>query len=141
MEDINWELGEIVNNNHVNGGDGIATATRKVYDQYFFPIICDVKLCEYHPQVLADTFAREREACWYFFSPRNRKYLNGSRPDRAVGENGSWKPTGVNAEIKNPGKDSRNSTDDDPMKLDEWVLCKVYKTRKSKKDKDVDDIN
>ncbi|XP_073062065.1 NAC domain-containing protein 72-like [Primulina eburnea] len=31
---------------------------------------------------------------WYFFTTRNRKYLNGKRPDRTTG-NGYWKATGA----------------------------------------------
>jgi hypothetical protein len=31
------------------------------------------------------------EGCWYVFSPRNRRYPNGDRPARSVGEVGFWK--------------------------------------------------
>ncbi|KAJ8543812.1 hypothetical protein K7X08_025430 [Anisodus acutangulus] len=36
---------------------------------------------------------------WYFFTPRNRKYPNGDRPNRAAGT-GYWKATGADKPIK-----------------------------------------
>lgn len=40
---------------------------------------------------------------WYFFTPRDRKYRNGTRPNRAAG-NGYWKATRANRCIKYIGK-------------------------------------
>jgi hypothetical protein len=40
-----------------------------------------------------------REELWYFFTPRQRKYPNGSRPNRAVDADGYWKPTGKDGYI------------------------------------------
>lgn len=44
------------------------------------------------------------EKVWYVFTPRNRKYRNGDRPNRAAG-NGFWKATGADKAIK----DDKNS--------------------------------
>lgn len=44
----------------------------------------------------------ERE--WYFFTPRDKKYPNGSRPSRRAG-NGYWKATGGDKDIRNDNDD------------------------------------
>ena len=36
---------------------------------------------------------------WFYFTPRERKYRNGQRPNRSIGE-GYWKATGAEKEIK-----------------------------------------
>ncbi|TMW90285.1 hypothetical protein EJD97_015970 [Solanum chilense] len=64
------------------------------------PIIAEIDLYKYNPWDLPD-LALYGEKEWYFFSPRDRKYPNGSRPNRAAG-NGYWKATGADKPIGRP---------------------------------------
>ncbi|KAL3641246.1 No apical meristem (NAM) protein [Castilleja foliolosa] len=64
------------------------------------PIIAEIDLYKYDPwQLPGLAFYGEKE--WYFFSPRDRKYPNGSRPNRAAGH-GYWKATGADKPIGHP---------------------------------------
>ncbi|XP_060214465.1 NAC domain-containing protein 2-like [Lycium barbarum] len=64
------------------------------------PIVAEIDLYKYDPWDLPD-LALYGEKEWYFFSPRDRKYPNGSRPNRAAGT-GYWKATGADKPIGNP---------------------------------------
>ncbi|CAD6258577.1 unnamed protein product [Miscanthus lutarioriparius] len=61
------------------------------------PIIAEVNIYQCNPWDLpAKAVFGESE--WYFFSPRDRKYPNGARPNRAAGS-GYWKATGTDKAI------------------------------------------
>ncbi|GAB2287219.1 NAC domain-containing protein [Dionaea muscipula] len=64
------------------------------------PIIAEVDLYKFDPWQLPG-MALYGEKEWYFFSPRDRKYPNGSRPNRAAGT-GYWKATGADKPIGKP---------------------------------------
>ncbi|CAL4964603.1 unnamed protein product [Urochloa decumbens] len=61
------------------------------------PVIAEVDIYKFDPWDLPDK-AIFGEAEWYFFSPRDRKYPNGVRPNRAAGS-GYWKATGTDKPI------------------------------------------
>jgi len=64
------------------------------------PVIAEVDLYKFDPWSLPERAAGgEKE--WYFFSPRDRKYPNGSRPNRAAGA-GYWKATGADKPVGAP---------------------------------------
>ncbi|XP_071730162.1 NAC domain-containing protein JA2-like [Rutidosis leptorrhynchoides] len=121
-------------------------------------IIGDIDLYKYDPWDLPNK-AMFGEKEWYFFSPRDRKYPNGSRPNRVAGS-GYWKATGTDKVIMSEGrkvgikkalvfyvgKAPRGSKtnwimheyrlSDPPKKnnsprLDDWVLCRIYKKNSS----------
>uniref|UniRef100_A0A0D6QRB4 NAC domain-containing protein n=1 Tax=Araucaria cunninghamii TaxID=56994 RepID=A0A0D6QRB4_ARACU len=60
-------------------------------------IIADVDLYKFDPWDLPG-LARFGEQEWYFFSPRDRKYPNGARPNRAA-RSGYWKATGTDKPV------------------------------------------
>ncbi|XP_048127940.1 NAC domain-containing protein 2-like isoform X2 [Rhodamnia argentea] len=64
------------------------------------PIIAEIDLYKFDPWELPE-MALYGEKEWYFFSPRDRKYPNGSRPNRAAGT-GYWKATGADKPIGRP---------------------------------------
>ncbi|KAJ3676630.1 hypothetical protein LUZ60_004042 [Juncus effusus] len=65
------------------------------------PIIAEVDLYKFNPWDLPER-ALFGQKEWYFFTPRDRKYPNGSRPNRAAGR-GYWKATGADKPIKPSG--------------------------------------
>ncbi|CAN4075520.1 unnamed protein product [Withania somnifera] len=121
-------------------------------------IIGEIDLYKFDPWFLpSKAIFGEKE--WYFFSPRDRKYPNGSRPNRVAGS-GYWKATGTDKIIISQGrkvgikkalvfyvgKAPKGSKTDWIMheyrlfepsrkngssKLDEWVLCRIYKKNPS----------
>ncbi|XP_062003865.1 NAC transcription factor 29-like [Rosa rugosa] len=60
-------------------------------------IITELDLYKYNPWELPPK-ALFGEEEWYFFTPRDRKYPNGTRPNRAAGL-GYWKATGTDKHI------------------------------------------
>ncbi|KAJ9174503.1 hypothetical protein P3X46_013140 [Hevea brasiliensis] len=121
--------------------------------------IMEVKLYEYNPEKLAEEYWQCGEKEWYFFTPRDKKYPNGSRPKRDAG-GGYWKATGADKAVKYKGAvvgyrkalvfymgkppngtktnwimheyrvsdaPPRIKTSADDMRLDNWVLCRIYK--------------
>ncbi|XP_023522466.1 NAC domain-containing protein 55-like [Cucurbita pepo subsp. pepo] len=76
---------------------------RKVAGHHFsLPLIAEIDLYKFDPWVLpGKALFGEKE--WYFFSPRDRKYPNGSRPNRVAGT-GYWKATGTDKIISSEGK-------------------------------------
>nr|XP_043620827.1 NAC domain-containing protein JA2L-like [Erigeron canadensis] len=132
---------------------------RKVAGHDFsLQIIADIDLYKFDPWVLPSK-AMFGEKEWYFFSPRDRKYPNGSRPNRVAGS-GYWKATGTDKVITTGGRrvgikkalvfyvgkaPKGNKTNwimheyrlSEPQRkngssrLDEWVLCRIYKKNSS----------
>lgn len=119
------------------------------------PIIAEIDLYKFDPWQLPG-MALYGEKEWYFFSPRDRKYPNGSRPNRAAGT-GYWKATGADKPIGKPktlgikkalvfyaGKApkgvktnwimheyrlanvDRSAGKRTNLRLDDWVLCRIY---------------
>ncbi|KAJ1292464.1 hypothetical protein BS78_02G393400 [Paspalum vaginatum] len=62
------------------------------------PIIADVDIYKFDPWDLPAKAAYGDGGEYYFFSPRDRKYPNGIRPNRAAGS-GYWKATGTDKPI------------------------------------------
>ncbi|KAL3737331.1 hypothetical protein ACJRO7_026149 [Eucalyptus globulus] len=119
------------------------------------PIIAELDLYKHDPWDLPG-LALYGEKEWFFFSPRDRKYPNGSRPNRAAGS-GYWKATGADKPIGSPkpvgikkalvfyaGKAPRGDKTNwimheyrladvdrsirkkNSLRLDDWVLCRIY---------------
>ncbi|KAF7822750.1 NAC domain-containing protein 72-like [Senna tora] len=133
---------------------------RKVAGHHFsLQIIAEIDLYKFDPWVLpSKAIFGEKE--WYFFSPRDRKYPNGSRPNRVAGS-GYWKATGTDKIISTEGRKvgikkalvfyvgkapkgtktnwimheyrllDSSRKNNGGTKLDDWVLCRIYKKNSS----------
>ncbi|KAE8705723.1 ONAC010 protein [Hibiscus syriacus] len=65
--------------------------------------ITEVNLYSYNPEKLAEKHKQYGEKEWYFFTPRDKKYRNGTRPNRAA-DNGYWKATGADKGVRSDDK-------------------------------------
>ncbi|GAA0183165.1 DNA-binding transcription factor [Lithospermum erythrorhizon] len=125
-------------------------------------IIPEVDIYKFDPWDLPEK-AEFGEKEWYFFTPRDRKYPNGVRPNRA-GLSGYWKATGTDKAIYSGSKyvgvkkalvfyrgkppkgiktdwimheyrlsESRSlpNKHNGSMRLDDWVLCRIYLKKNS----------
>ncbi|KAL9859902.1 NAC domain-containing protein 19 [Arabidopsis thaliana] len=126
------------------------------YD-FSLQLIAEIDLYKFDPWVLPSNIIWRKRMV--FFSPRDRKYPNGSRPNRVAGS-GYWKATGTDKIISTEGQrvgikkalvfyigkapkgtktnwimheyrliepSRRNGS----TKLDDWVLCRIYKKQSS----------
>lgn len=129
-------------------------------------IIPEVDIYKFDPWQLPELYLEKIEFGeneWYFFTPRERKYPNGVRPNRAT-LSGYWKATGTDKAIQSgksnvgikkslvfyKGKPPKGKKTDwimheyrlndsskarhqirplGSMRLDDWVLCRIYKKR------------
>ncbi|KAM3304246.1 NAC domain-containing protein 1 [Capsicum chacoense] len=123
-------------------------------------IIPEIDVYKFDPWELPEK-AEFGENEWYFFTPRDRKYPNGVRPNRAA-VSGYWKATGTDKAIYSASKyvgvkkalvfykgkppkgvktdwimheyrlsesKSQTTKHSGSMRLDDWVLCRIYKKK------------
>ncbi|CAH1422047.1 unnamed protein product [Lactuca virosa] len=119
----------------------------------------EVNIYNHMPEELAETY-RSHENKWYFLTSRDRKYPRGNRPNRGVlGKHGYWKTTQIQKPVYDATSGEMvgykgtlaffDQNDDKTMwlmheyttngpnlpfekgdKLNEWVLCKIYRNPK-----------
>ncbi|CAL5358443.1 unnamed protein product [Camellia sinensis] len=124
--------------------------------------IIETNLYMHNPDYFTERCKPLGEREWYFFTPRDRKYPKGNRPNRVAGD-GYWKATVADKPVKvdknilgykkslvfylgkPPNGDktdwmmheftlnahSRERKNANDMRLDDWVLCRVYKKPKN----------
>ncbi|KAL2632135.1 hypothetical protein R1flu_016821 [Riccia fluitans] len=67
-------------------------------------VIAEVDLYKWEPWDLPDkAMVHSQDSEWYFYSPRDKKYPNGLRTNRAT-EAGYWKATGKDRNVKKAGR-------------------------------------
>ncbi|KAF8395841.1 hypothetical protein HHK36_019795 [Tetracentron sinense] len=71
--------------------------------------IMEVNLMHYNPEDLIEEYKAYGEKDWFFFTPRDRKYRKGDRPDRAAGD-GFWKATGADKAVHNNNDNDEHDT-------------------------------
>ncbi|XP_068646238.1 NAC domain-containing protein JA2-like [Aristolochia californica] len=122
-------------------------------------LIHEVNLCLFHPSTLARNYRPASDNQWYFFTPREHRYINGNCPNRKAA-NGFWKATGSFEKIKHQGqvigrnrslvfneRDSKNGiktnwimheyvydgfTKDNQKMFHSWVCCGIHDNGKLK---------
>ncbi|XP_068652608.1 protein ATAF2-like [Aristolochia californica] len=66
-------------------------------------LIHEVNLYLFYPKTLARNYRPTSDNQWYFFTLRERRYINGDRPNRKAAS-GFWKATGSFDKIKHHGQ-------------------------------------
>nr|XP_043621116.1 NAC domain-containing protein 82-like [Erigeron canadensis]XP_043621117.1 NAC domain-containing protein 82-like [Erigeron canadensis] len=78
---------------------------RKLMGKKLVPeVIAEVNIYDFSPWDLPDkSNLRDGDLEWFFFCPKSKKYLSGSRTNRST-EAGYWKATGKDREVKYKGR-------------------------------------